>query len=115
MQRRRLLQLLTAGPALHIAGRLYAAPSSASRFLLVFLRGGYDCLNAVVPYSSADYYAARPSIAIPRPSVTVPRPAVAGDPSAPGAAAHVVAKPGVDPQAEAADSTLELDADWGLA
>src|SRR5262252_9542616 len=91
MQRRRLLQLLTAGPALHIAGRLYAAPTSSPRFLLVFLRGGYDCLNAVVPYSSADYYAARPTIAVPRPAAQT-------EPSAP-----------LD-----LDAPFELDADWAL-
>ena len=93
MDRRRLLQLLTAAPALHVAGRLYAAPSAAPRFLLVFLRGGYDCLNVVVPYSSADYYAARPTIAVPRPRVA-------------GAEASAPIE---------ADASLELDADWALA
>ena len=91
MRRRRILELIAAAPAL-CAGRLYAAPTSSPRFLLVFLRGGYDCLNAVVPYSSADYYAARPTIAVPRPAA---RP----EPSAP-----------LD-----LDSAFELDADWALA
>src|SRR5215471_283839 len=101
MQRRRLLQLLTAGPALHIAGRLYATPRSAPRFLLVFLRGGYDCLNAVVPYTSADYYAARPSIAIARP-------AAAGACSTPAAIPNGLARPvGAQPDAEAG-CALEL-------
>jgi uncharacterized protein (DUF1501 family) len=45
------------------AGRLWAAPGNA-RFLLVFLRGGYDAANVLVPVSSADYYEARPNIAI---------------------------------------------------
>lgn len=32
----------------------------------VFLRGGADTLNVVVPYNDDDYYRARPSIAVPR-------------------------------------------------
>jgi uncharacterized protein (DUF1501 family) len=93
MQRRRILELMGAAPALYAASRLYAAPSAAPRFLLVFLRGGYDCLNVLVPYTSADYYAARPSIAVPRPAATQT------DPSAP---ADV-------------EVSLALDADWALA
>src|ERR1022692_3917212 len=50
-----------------VAGRLYAAPTSGPRFLLVFLRGGYDSSNLLIPYSSGYYYEARPSIAIARP------------------------------------------------
>ena len=50
-----------------LAGRLYAAPPGGPRFLLVFLRGGYDSTNLLIPYSSAYYYEARPGIAIPRP------------------------------------------------
>jgi uncharacterized protein (DUF1501 family) len=53
-------------PALTV-GRLYAAPAGTPRLLVVFLRGGYDCLNALVPYSSSDYYELRPNIAIPKP------------------------------------------------
>ena len=48
------------------AGRLLAAPSAPARFLLVFLRGGYDAANVLVPTSSAFYYEARPNIAVPR-------------------------------------------------
>jgi len=48
------------------SGRLLAAPSAPARFLLVFLRGGYDAANVLVPVSSADYYALRPNIAIPK-------------------------------------------------
>jgi uncharacterized protein (DUF1501 family) len=93
MQRRRALQLIACAPALYATSRLYAAPSGSPRFLLVFLRGGYDCLNVVVPYSSADYYAARPTIAVPRPAATP------NDPTTP-----------VDPNAAVA-----LDSDWALA
>jgi uncharacterized protein (DUF1501 family) len=49
------------------AGRLFAVPTSGPRFLLVFLRGGYDSTNLLIPYSSGFYYEARPNIAIPRP------------------------------------------------
>lgn len=51
-------------------GNLYAVAPDAPRFLLVFLRGGYDCLNMLVPYSSSFYYEARPGIAIARPTDT---------------------------------------------
>ncbi len=44
--------------------RLYAAPSRP-RFLLVFLRGGYDAANLLVPAASF-YYESRPNIAVPR-------------------------------------------------
>src|ERR1700676_2409493 len=68
MNRRDILRtgcavLSTAG----IGTRLLAAPSSGPRFLLVFLRGGYDCANLLVPYSSSYYYETRPHIAIARP------------------------------------------------
>jgi len=45
-------------------------PSSAGRLVLVFLRGAYDGLSALVPYSDNDYYAMRPNIAIARPDGT---------------------------------------------
>jgi uncharacterized protein (DUF1501 family) len=48
---------------------VFAAPPGSPRFLLVFLRGGYDCANVIVPYSSEYYYEARPNIAVARPSV----------------------------------------------
>jgi uncharacterized protein (DUF1501 family) len=53
-----------------LTGRLFAAPQSGPRFLLVFLRGGYDALNLLVPYSSGFYYESRPNIAIARPDST---------------------------------------------
>jgi uncharacterized protein (DUF1501 family) len=46
---------------------LFAAPAAGPRFLLVFLRGGYDSTNLLIPYSSDFYYESRPNIAIPRP------------------------------------------------
>jgi uncharacterized protein (DUF1501 family) len=85
MNRRQLLTLAAAAPALTLAGRLLAVPASPARFLLVFLRGGYDCANLLVPWSSADYYEARPHIGVPR------------------------------PKAEDSAGPLALDADWALA
>jgi uncharacterized protein (DUF1501 family) len=68
MNRRQLLQYGgTALLAFGSAGRLYAAPVSGPRFLLVFLRGGYDSTNLLIPYASPFYYEARPNIAIPKP------------------------------------------------
>jgi uncharacterized protein (DUF1501 family) len=68
MNRRHLLQigsaaLLNAG----VSGRLFAAPITGPRFLTVFLRGGYDSTNLLIPYSSSYYYEARPNIAIAKP------------------------------------------------
>jgi uncharacterized protein (DUF1501 family) len=61
------------------AGRLFAAPVTGPRFLMVFLRGGYDSLNLLVPYTSSDYYEARPNIAIARPDASSSTGAVALD------------------------------------
>ena len=89
--RRRLLKLgLAAGAAglsglPGLSGRLYAAPAGGPRFLLVFLRGGYDSTNLLIPYSSSFYYESRPTIAIPKP----------------------------DPASNT--GALALDADWALA
>jgi uncharacterized protein (DUF1501 family) len=71
MKRRQVLKLgcaalTTAG----VTGRLYAAPAAGPRFLLVFLRGGYDSVNLLVPYSSSFYYESRPTIAIAPPDAT---------------------------------------------
>src|SRR6202167_6139107 len=86
MNRRLLLKMGSAALAgAGIAGRLFAAPTSGPRFLLVFLRGGYDSTNLLIPYSSSFYYEARPNIAVPRP-----------DPAS-------------------ITSALALDADWALA
>ena len=86
MQRRDFLQMMAlAAPALTVSGRLFAAPPGSPRFLLVFLRGGYDCANVVIPYSSSYYYEARPNIAVAKPA-------------------------GPD----ATDGAVALDADWAL-
>lgn len=87
-RRRRLLKWgLLAGAAgmAGRAGRLYAAPAGGPRLLLVFLRGGYDSTNLLIPYSSSFYYESRPHIAIPK------------------------------PDAASNTGALALDADWALA
>lgn len=86
MNRRHMLQLCSAA-ALNAGacGRLFAAPMTGPRFLMVFLRGGYDSTNLLIPYSSSYYYEARPNIAIAKP----------------------------DPASKT--TALALDADWALA
>ena len=49
-----------------ISTHLLAAPGTSTRFLLVFLRGGYDAANVLIPHSSEFYFQARPNIAVPR-------------------------------------------------
>jgi uncharacterized protein (DUF1501 family) len=79
MRRRDLLRLAATLPALTVAGRLFAAPASPARFLLIFLRGGYDCANFLIPYASSFYYEARPHLAIARPDASAPAGALALD------------------------------------
>jgi uncharacterized protein (DUF1501 family) len=66
MKRRHLLTLGVTLP-LAVSTRLFALPQTEPKFLLVFLRGGYDAANFLVPVSSQFYYDARPNIAIARP------------------------------------------------
>jgi uncharacterized protein (DUF1501 family) len=84
VNRRDLIKALLATTPLTVAGRVWAAPSTDARLLVVFLRGAYDAANVVVPVSSDFYYASRPTLAIAKPDV--------GNPNA----------------------ALSLDADWGL-
>ncbi|MGK5030314.1 DUF1501 domain-containing protein [Janthinobacterium sp. MDT1-19] len=67
MNRRDLLKALAAAPLLSHAGSLLAAPATNARLLFVFLRGGYDANNLLVPVGSDFYYASRPNIAIAKP------------------------------------------------
>jgi uncharacterized protein (DUF1501 family) len=86
MNRRHFLRTgLVAAPALTFAGRLFAAPANSPRFLCVFLRGGYDCANFLIPWSSSFYYDSRPKIAIAKPDPAI------------------------------LDGALALDSDWALA
>jgi len=66
-------------PTLSFSSKLFAAPASAPRFLFVFLRGGYDCNNLLVPYSSDFYYQSRPTLAIAWPDAGNPNSAIALD------------------------------------
>ena len=76
MDRRQFLRTAAAAalaaPTLSFSGRLCAAPVGTPRFLLVFLRGGYDCNNLLVPTGSDFYYASRPTLAIARPDPANP-------------------------------------------
>jgi len=58
---------IAAGPALRTryAYAADAVPLPTDRFVQVFLRGGMDAVNAVVPAADAAYRAARPGIAVP--------------------------------------------------
>jgi uncharacterized protein (DUF1501 family) len=86
MKRRDLLISAAAlGTSLSVARLALGGPPSGPRFLLVFLRGGYDCANALVPVSSSFYYESRPNIAVRKP--------VTADPA----------------------TAMSLDADWALA
>ncbi|MEO6945791.1 MAG: DUF1501 domain-containing protein, partial [Nitrobacter sp.] len=85
--RRTLLQALAAiGPAT-VSGRVWAAPKTQTRLLVVFLRGAYDAANVIIPISSDFYYQSRPTLAVPRPGSNSPK-----------GAAEAVA----------------LDSDWGM-
>jgi len=80
MKRRQALATIALGAAgVSLSGRLYAAPPAGPKFLFVFLRGGYDCANAIVPYSSSLYYESRPTLAIRAPRADDPAGALAID------------------------------------
>jgi uncharacterized protein (DUF1501 family) len=64
MDRRQILKSALYTAPLFTAGRLYAAPATGPRLLVVFLRGAYDAANIVIPTGSDFYYAARPNLAV---------------------------------------------------
>ena len=75
MDRRRFLKFVgllgtsaiaTFGTHGWVAKSLATSPSP-KRLIVIFLRGGIDGLNVVVPYGEPEYYTARPVIAIPKP------------------------------------------------
>lgn len=68
MQRRHFLQSLS---ALALSGALPSSAREAGhrRLILIYLMGGNDGYNSVVPYTDKTYYAMRPTIAVPRDSV----------------------------------------------
>lgn len=84
INRRDLIGGLAALSSMTVAGRVWAAPKTDARLLVVFLRGAYDAANVVIPISSDFYYASRPNLAIARPDPAV------------------------------ATSALSLDVNWGL-
>ena len=56
----------TFAPRLAFAQDAGAARSSDT-LIVVYLRGGMDGLNAVVPHADSDYYRLRPNVNVPRP------------------------------------------------
>ena len=68
MQRRQFFQSASAVGLAISSGQLFAASNTTPRLLIVFLRGGYDAANLLVPTSSSFYYESRPNIAIAKPS-----------------------------------------------
>ena len=67
-------QFLSAASALSIpfllpkfAGAQTADTAAGDTLVCLFLRGGADGLNMVVPYGESDYYSSRPSLALPPP------------------------------------------------
>jgi uncharacterized protein (DUF1501 family) len=79
LSRRDLLKLAIAAaahpllPVRGIVSQAFAAPGAAdTKFLLVFLRGGYDAANVVIPVGSDLYYESRPTIALPKPDPSNP-------------------------------------------
>ena len=69
MYTRRILMLrgLSAAGSLALSGSLAHAAARETVLVRLFLRGGIDGLNVVVPYAEDAYYAARPTIAIAGP------------------------------------------------
>jgi uncharacterized protein (DUF1501 family) len=75
MKRRKLLtaaSLATAGMLLPLGWNTWvvqgkAQAANSKRLVVIFLRGGIDGLNIVIPHQEPDYYQARPTIAIPYP------------------------------------------------
>ena len=81
--RRDMLKLALIGaahpllPLRGIVSQAFAAPGAAdAKFLLVFLRGGYDAANVVIPVGSDFYYEVRPTIALPKPDLANPAAAI---------------------------------------
>ena len=75
MKRRKFLTaaaLATGGMLLPVGFNSWVArransADSRQRLVVVFLRGGVDGLNIVIPHQTAEYYEARPTLAVPYP------------------------------------------------
>lgn len=68
MNRRKFLQALGAGVVAWGSGVPSAHASSDRVLVLVFMRGGWDGLNVLVPHGEDIYYSLRPTIAVRPPS-----------------------------------------------
>jgi uncharacterized protein (DUF1501 family) len=77
MRRRDLLKAAAAAAPLVVAGRVWAAPGTRTRLLVVFLRGAYDATNVVIPTASDFYHQSRPTVAVARPNPADPNAALA--------------------------------------
>src|SRR6201992_3366448 len=77
MNRRELIKAFAAAVPLTVAGRVWAAPATEARLLVVFLRGAYDAANPRVPISSHFYYQSRPTPGVARPDAGNPNAALA--------------------------------------
>src|ERR1700753_3623624 len=77
MNRRELIKAFAAAVPLTVAGRVWAAPATEARLLVVFLRGAYDAANTLVPISSDFYYQSRPTLGVARPDAGNPNAALA--------------------------------------
>jgi len=85
LSRRQIIASAIASLPMLAGGRAFAVPAAAgNRFLLVFLRGGYDATNIVTPSTNSFYQEARPTISLAAPNPSDP------------------------------DAALPLDADWSL-
>ena len=62
------MAMVTLGFAPSFLARTAQAAGTRRKLLIaIFQRGAVDGLNMIVPYGEADYYRARPTIAVPRP------------------------------------------------
>ncbi|OYU45348.1 MAG: hypothetical protein CFE44_07965 [Burkholderiales bacterium PBB4] len=71
--RRSLVQALSGTLAFGASPALWAGPNPDThrgRLVVVFLRGAYDGLSALVPHADPDYYRLRPNIAVAAPDGT---------------------------------------------
>lgn len=73
--------VMGAGPGAWMVGRAHATstvdtPSTGKALVVIFLRGGCDGLNLLVPHGDGGYYAQRPTLAIAPPSPLDPESAL---------------------------------------
>lgn len=76
MNRRDLIKAFASVAPLTVAGRVWAAPATDARLLVVFLRGAYDAANVVAPVGSDFYHSARPTIGLAKPDAGNPNAAL---------------------------------------